>query len=459
MNDPNGLILHEGEYNLFYQHNPDADTWGPMHWGHAVSADLLRWEHLPIALEPDHLGTIFSGSAVIDEVGSSGFGAGALIAVFTHDGPDGQSQALAASVDAGRTWRKYAGNPVLRAPDGLLEFRDPRVFRWNRGPNGGHWVMALACGREIRVYTSPALVHWTFASVHGGGDGTGEGLWETPDLFELPVDGGPEVRWVLSYGVLDGGPCGGSGTRYVVGSFDGSAFTPDGEAQARWADLGPDFYAAQTWSGSSPRRTWVAWLNNWAYARDLPSAGWRGTMTVPRDLALVRTSAGIRLRQVPTAALAACRVPLAAWQDDVLRAGACRRVGDGLRSFDVTVSLGHSASPAARLRLRVPGAEGLAAEVNIDPAAGILVVQRPPVASGDGEAWTRPVPIPLRAGDGTMTARILVDGTSLEVFADDGLATASFVLPPSSRGAGITVEAVGGDVALSRLTVDEIRVG
>ncbi len=185
MNDPNGLVYYQGEYHLFYQYHPDSDLWGPMHWGHAVSRDLVHWEHLPIALYPDENGMIFSGSAVVDRKNTAGFGEDTMVSVFTHHKEDVQSQSLAYSRDAGRTWIKSELNPILFAPEDVRDFRDPKVF-WYGEPEGGHWVMCLAAGDRILFYTSPDLIHWTVSGELGPGFGSTAGVWETPELFELP---------------------------------------------------------------------------------------------------------------------------------------------------------------------------------------------------------------------------------------------------------------------------------
>jgi fructan beta-fructosidase len=192
LNDPNGLVYVDGEYHAFYQHHPADDVWGPMHWGHAISRDLIRWQHLPVALAPDELGTIFSGSAVVDHDDTAGFGAGAMVLIFTHHTDELERQSLAYSVDRGRTWTKYAGNPVLQDEAAGRDFRDPKVFRY-RGTDGQRcWIMIVAAGRALRLYRSENLRAWTYLSSFGDGQPDHLGVFECPDLFELPVDGGPE---------------------------------------------------------------------------------------------------------------------------------------------------------------------------------------------------------------------------------------------------------------------------
>lgn len=311
MNDPNGMVYYEGEYHLFYQHYPDSSVWGPMHWGHAVSPDMVHWQHLPIALYPDSLGYIFSGSAVIDKDNTSGFGTEenpAMIAIFTYSDPIGakagrndfQTQGIAYSLDKGRTWVKYEGNPVLESP-GIADFRDPKVI-WNEST--GKWVMVLAVKDKVSIYSSADLKTWEFESDFGSDLGAHGGVWECPDLFPLTNENG-ETKWVMLVSINPGAPNGGSATQYFVGDFDGSSFTPD-DSVTRWMDYGTDNYAGVTWSDvpeSDGRRLLIGWMNNWQYANTIPTKGWRGANTVPRELKLD----GMSLKSVPVKELASLR--------------------------------------------------------------------------------------------------------------------------------------------------------
>lgn len=226
MNDPNGTVYYDGEYHLFYQHNPDSTVWSPMHWGHAISTDLVHWEHLPVALAPDHLGTIFSGSAVVDEKNTSGLGTAEnppMVAIYTSAGKT-QQQSLAFSLDRGRSWTKYEGNPVLTNP-GIQDFRDPKVMWYEEGQE---WIMSLAVADQISFYSSPNLIDWKHESDFGAaGIGGHDGVWECPDLIRMPVEGNGREKWVLLVSVNPGGPNGGSATQYFVGDFDGSRFVLD----------------------------------------------------------------------------------------------------------------------------------------------------------------------------------------------------------------------------------------
>ena len=295
LSDPNGLVHWNGEWHLFYQYNPDGEHWGNMSWGHAVSHDLTHWQELPPALTGDELGMIFSGSAVIDHASSAGFGAEAMVAIYTSasDGPQQQVQSLAWSKDHGRSWHKYAGNPVL--DEGLADFRDPNVF-WH-APSG-RWIMvvALSALNRTAIYGSRDLKAWEHLSDIGGADAPGD-VWECPLLIELPIEGEAYRRWLFKVDVLRGAP--GSGAIYQVGTFDGTQFSPDPQG---WLslDAGTDFYAAIAWHeprDAAGRPLWIGWLGNHAYQGHLPLQGWRGAMSLPRRLSLQRTDNGIRLRQ------------------------------------------------------------------------------------------------------------------------------------------------------------------
>lgn len=296
MNDPNGLVYFDGEYHMFYQYHPHSTVWGPMHWGHAISTDLVLWEHQPVALYPDSLGWIFSGSAVADHHNTSGLGREGvtpLIAIFTYHNSkleqagssQYQYQGLAYSLDKGRSWIKYAGNPVLANP-GIKDFRDPKVT-WHEPTK--KWIMTLAVADHVRFYASPDLINWTLQSEFGKEIGAHGGVWECPDLFELPVDNNPAAKkWVLLVSINPGGPNGGSATQYFTGHFDGTAFVPE-TTEIRWVDYGKDNYAGVTFDGISEadgRRIAVGWMSNWQYATKVPTQAWRSAMTVPRSMHL-----------------------------------------------------------------------------------------------------------------------------------------------------------------------------
>ena len=311
MNDPNGLVYFQDEYHLFFQHAPEGFLTSGMHWGHAVSRDLVHWDELPIALYPDaELGNVYSGSAVVDRNNTSGLCQDAesgddscLVLLFTHSGGKvgGQKQSLAYSLDKGRSWIPYPQNPVLLPPEGQKDFRDPKVF-WHDATS--RWIMALAAKDQISFYHSPNLRQWTFLSdfIKDAADETG--MWECPDLFKLATaETPPQEKWVMVVSVFSGGPQGGSGVRYFIGNFDGQSFqseTPP--ATPLWLDAGSDFYAWQSWSEAPEgKRLGIAWMNNWSYALGIKTEPWQGAMTTPRELVL-REFPGLGLRVVQQAA-------------------------------------------------------------------------------------------------------------------------------------------------------------
>ncbi|ANS87816.1 Fructan beta-fructosidase [Vibrio scophthalmi] len=304
MNDPNGLVYVNNEYHLFYQFYPYANKWGPMHWGHAVSADLRNWQHLPPALVPDEKGMCFSGSAVVDWRNTSGLfdneAQPGVLAFYTaciaHDnGRDSeQMQSLAYSKDGGFSWNKLADNPILPNP-GLKDFRDPKVI-WHE--QSQYWVMVVTEGQEVGFYRSKDLNQWEKTANFGSNEGKHDEMpWECPDLFPIQLEGSDVCYWVLIVGVQRCSHAGGSGTQYFIGQFDGERFTNHHDAETvLWLDYGRDYYAAQTWSDvTDGSRTSIAWMSNWLYANDVPTQAWRSAMSVPRDLKLSQTQSGLRL--------------------------------------------------------------------------------------------------------------------------------------------------------------------
>ncbi len=306
MNDPNGMVYYKGEYHLFYQHYPDSSVWGPMHWGHAISQDLVHWKNLPIALYPDSIGDIFSGSVVVDNDNTAGFQKGsekALVAIFTYHNMamekagknNFQTQGMAYSIDKGRTWIKYSDNPVIKNP-GIKDFRDPKVSWHSQSKN---WVLTLAAANEIQFYTSKNLKDWTLSGKFGSDEGSHGGVWECPDLFEMRVNNEGEKKWVLLVSIGNGAINGGSGTQYFIGSFDGKTFKNDNPKETiLWVDYGTDNYAGVTWSNVD-RHLFLGWMSNWQYAQTVPTSTWRSAMTLPRELSLHKTKVGIRLFSTP----------------------------------------------------------------------------------------------------------------------------------------------------------------
>lgn len=282
MNDPNGMFYKDGEWHLYYQYNPYGSQWENMHWGHSVSRDLMTWEDRGVALTPDGLGTIFSGSCVVDNDDTAGFGKGAVIAFYTSAG-ENQTQSMAYSTDNGQTFHKYEGNPVVTSS--VPDFRDPHVF-WHKETS--RWIMILAAGQEMNIYSSANLKEWEYESSFGHGYGNHEGVWECPDLFKLPVRDTNEEKWVLVCNINPGGPFGGSATQYFTGQFDGHEFTCETAPEVtKWLDYGKDHYAAVTFDNApSGRRVIIGWMGNWQYANQVPTMQYRSGNTIARDLDL-----------------------------------------------------------------------------------------------------------------------------------------------------------------------------
>lgn len=455
LNDPNGLCRQDGTYHAFYQHNPAADVWGPMHWRHATSPDLHTWQDHGIALAPDEHGAIFSGSAVCDSGGSAGFGVGAMLALFTHAGAQGQVQSLASSTDGLRTWAKYEGNPILVPASGEKDFRDPKVFRWGSPSERGHWVMVLAAGTRVEIYRSDDLRSWELTSSFAP-DLAGIGVWECPDLFEVRVDGTGDTCWFLVLSGTNAGPHGHGGTLAIPGTFDGVAFEPQAPGVTPClVDHGPDFYAAQTFSGlPGGRPIWIAWLSSWHYAMSVPSDGWRGALSIPRELDAVAGRDGYRLRQSPTPDLVSLRGRCVLRHDGPL-ARASIRPHDDTFAYDVLVELG-SGQDAGGVVLTIGDEHAAVVTLTLTPRAVVVERRSPParfVADSFEQTYTAP-----RDPEDPRVVRIVIDSTSLEVFSGGG----TTVLSASWFWGGVPTLFLGSgrDAAAAtacRLEVHELR--
>lgn len=427
MNDPNGLVRLGAAYHLFFQHNPGGDGWGGISWGHAVSADLLDWTELPVALPATPDEEYFSGSAV--EVD------GGLLAALTVVDQAGarQSQALARSPD-GTTWT--VGPDRLTDPD--PDFRDPKLIR---DADGWLLVVALPSRRTVRFYRSADLRDWAAVGEFGPAGPAG-GWWEMPDLLRLPIDG--THRHVLVVGVITGGPAGGSATRYFVGDFDGRTFTATDEG---WVDHGPDFYAAASFSGLTGRTVWLAWLNDWRYAREVPTSPWRGILSTPREVALRIIDGRVRLVQRPVPELAALR-------------GAAHDVAAApLDGETVLPVLGDALEIVADFTVRPGGEAGLVVRRSADGregtriswSDGLLTLDRTSSGTVDLHPdFAAAYPAELPAPDGRVTVRVLVDRCSVEVFGGVGEVTLSGQVFPAGDSDRVSV--YGRNARVERLT-------
>lgn len=300
MNDPNGMFYKDGVYHLYFQYNPYGSMWGNMTWGHSTSTDLTHWTYEGTAIVPDAWGAIFSGSCVVDKDNTAGFGKGAVVAFYTSAKStpwgDVQSQSMAYSLDNGKTFIKYEHNPILTSAE--RDFRDPKVFWYAPGK---HWVMMLAVGQEMQIYSSGNLKEWKKESSFGAMQGAHGGVWECPDLVELPIEGTKEKKWVLICNLNPGGPFGGSAVQYFVGSFDGKKFVNESPTQTKWLDWGKDNYATVTWSNAPAGRCIaLGWMSNWQYANNVPTTQYRSANTLARDLTLYRVGGELYLKSKPS---------------------------------------------------------------------------------------------------------------------------------------------------------------
>jgi fructan beta-fructosidase len=473
MNDPNGLVYSRGEYHLYYQYHPYSNKWGPMHWGHAVSRDLVRWDNLPIALYPDRHGAIFSGSAVVDATNSSGFGTRAhppLVALFSyHDhlreklgGTGYESQGLAFSLDSGRHWVKYAGNPVLTSP-AVRDFRDPKVFWY--APHHC-WIVALASGDHVAFYSSPDLKHWRHESDFGREWGAHGGVWECPDLIATVVDGTRIEKFVLMVSVGKGGPNGGSATQYFLGNFDGHRFTLDEREPQRlrssphWLDYGTDDYAGSTWSGDAPgdaRPRFIGWMSNWQYAMDVPTERWRGVMTLPRELALMQTVRGLELHSLPAPELDALRgksLPVAPQRG----AGAMDLTGlSGARGGQLELDLDLDLGDSKLVELRFANSRGESTVFRVNRQQGRYELDRS--ASGSvafNAAFPTLQVAPIPGSERRLGLRAYVDHSSLEVFLNGGETVFTALVFPSAPYELVELKA-DQEIELTDGAVHELR--
>lgn len=303
MNDPNGMFYKDGVWNLYFQHNPYGSQWENMTWGHSTSTDLVHWKFQGDPVQPDALGTVFSGSAVVDKENTSGFGKGAVIALYTSAG-ESQTQSMVYSTDNGKTFTKYEGNPVITS--NVPDFRDPHMF-WNEDIK--KWNMILAAGQHMEIYTSDNLKDWKLESSFGEKYGNHGGVWECPDLMKLKVRGTDKEKWMLICNINPGGPSGGSATQYFVGDFDGYKFTCESKPEVtKWMDYGKDHYATVTFDNAPEgRRVAIAWMSNWQYANQVPTQQYRSGNSIPRDLGLFEYKGETYCSVVPSPEMTAAR--------------------------------------------------------------------------------------------------------------------------------------------------------
>ena len=468
MNDPNGMVYHNGEYHLFYQYYPDGNVWGPMHWGHAVTNDLIRWEHLPIALYPDSLGYIFSGSAVVDHQNTSGFGTKEnppIVAIYTYHNPDQekagridyQTQGIAYSLDQGRTWIKYDKNPVLKNP-GTKDFRDPKVF-WHEGTQA--WIMILAVLDHVQLFNSPDLKQWKKISEFGIDHGSHGGVWECPDLFPLTVD--DQEKWVMLVSLNNGAPNGGSGTQYFIGSFDGVNFVNENpKDKILWIDYGKDNYAGVTWSdvpAKDNRRLFLGWMSNWNYANVVPTTVWRSAMTVPRELKLINTSAGTRLISIPVKELESLYGRQANWTTQTIT-GSLDLTSDLTRTsqYELIIDFEDNIKQGFTIEL----SNGLNEKLLIiySPQTGNqLTIDRTLAGNHNFSADFGGIQRADREKQGGINAlRLIVDHSSVELFTDEGVTAITALMFPSELFTTLKLHAPENEtLKINKIVLNELN--
>jgi fructan beta-fructosidase len=440
-NDPNGLVYFHGEYHLFFQYNPFGDQWGHMSWGHAVSKDLLHWEELPVAIPEKNNVMIFTGSIVVDHENTSGFcqqGQDCLVAIYTGDSdtPQGhrQVQNVAFSVNRGRTWTQYAGNPVIDLH--FADFRDPGVF-WDDTTR--RWVMAVSLPKKHKVsfYFSTNLKEWTQSGEFGPA-GNLAGDWECPNLLRVPSEDGKESIWALKVGINPGAPQGGSGEQYFFGKFDGKSFTESADPGAHgWTNYGKDDYCAISYNGlpKGENPVLVGWMSNWQYAAKLPTMPWRGQMSMPRRLSFVKDGYGLALKQDPVIA------PLRGKSFRLPEPTSITAAVDGGGSsvaipYELDMNFGHPRQPTFGVRLFSD--KNHWTEVGFDTNKDRFYVDRTHsgvVVSKDFPARTEAPIVSTRPYD----LKLIVDRSSVEAYAQNGTIAMTDLIYPLSASSVIQI--------------------
>ena len=457
MNDPNGMFYKDGVYHLYFQYNPYGSMWGNMHWGHSTSTDLVNWKNEGVAIAPDAIGTIFSGSCVVDHNNTSGFGEGAVVAFYTSAKQtpwgDCQTQSMAYSLDNGKTFIKYENNPILTSSE--KDFRDPKVF-WYAPKE--HWVMMLAVGQHMEIYSSKNLKDWTKESEFGEGHGCHGGVWECPDLVELPVEGTKEKKWVLICNINPGGPFGGSATQYFVGDFDGSTFTNNYPEETKWMDYGKDHYATVTWNNAPDGRCIaIGWMSNWQYANNVPTLQYRSANTIARDLSLFKQDGSIFLKSEP------CKEMLEARKDgrqiktvNVAKAETISlspQSDNGAYEVELSINPGKS----KEVSFVLSNGKGEKVLMTYDVVKKTFAIDR--TKSGE-VSFSKDFPavteMPVSKSK-ELKLRLFVDKSSIEAFVDNGKFVMTNCVFPSAPYDMITFESDGNRYKVKNINIYQIK--
>ena len=459
MNDPNGMVYHDGVWHLCYQWNPFGSKWQNMTWGHSTSRDLIHWEPQEPALLPDGLGTIFSGSSAIDEANSAGFGKNSIVTLFTS-AANSQVQSLAYSNDGGYTYTTYPGNPVLTLES---EARDPNMF-WNEETKQWTLILAHALDHEMLIFTSPDLKSWTLQSSFGKGLGAQDGVWECPDLFELPVTGTQEKKWVLICNINPGGPFGGSATQYFTGSFDGKTFKVDtdasGNVPTKWLDYGKDHYATVSWSDTPGRRTVIGWMSNWQYAAEVPTLQFRSANTLPREMGVFKVDDQYYVSSKPSPELDALRGKIT---------HNAKRIQVGKRAH--TVSLPQENDGICEILMNVDAKRSKQLKMTLANKAQekvtiIYDVEKETISFDRTQSgivdFSQDFPAvtvtPTYENDGSVNLRLFIDRSSMELFEQEGRFVMTNLVFPTSPYTTLSFQAEEGNAKVNNLQIYSIKV-
>lgn len=457
MNDPNGMFYKDGVYHLFFQYNPYGSVWGNMHWGHSTSSDLIHWNFEGVSIVPDAWGAIFSGSCVVDHNNTAGFGKDAVIAFYTSAKStpwgDVQSESMAYSLDNGKTFVKYAGNPIITSLE--KDFRDPKVFWYAPGK---HWVMVLAVGQHMELYSSVNLKDWKKESEFGKMQGAHGGVWECPDLIELPVEGSREKKWVLICNINPGGPFGGSAAQYFVGSFDGKTFVNESPVQTKWMDWGKDNYATVTWNNAPDGRCIaLGWMSNWQYANNVPTRQYRSANTIARDLTLYKAGGEFYLKSTPSREMKQARgekVSVPSFKvTDSYKIESLLKDNNGAYEIEMEIQV----ADASKISLNLQNEKGEQVSMYYDLLRKQFVMDRSKSGkvdfSNDFPAVTAG---PVHAGK-TLRLRLFVDRSSIEAFGEDGKFVMTNLVFPSSPYNQMSFGTEGSGYTVSSFNVYKLR--
>lgn len=453
MNDPNGMFYKDGVYHLYFQYNPYGSVWGNMHWGHSTSTDLMHWNFEGCAIVPDAWGAIFSGSCVVDHNNTAGFGKGAVVAFYTSAKAtpwgDVQSQSMAYSLDNGKTFTKYEGNPILTSSE--KDFRDPKVFWYAPGK---HWVMMLAVGQHMEIYSSVNLKEWKKESEFGAMQGAHGGVWECPDLVEIPVEGTREKKWVLICNLNPGGPFGGSAAQYFVGSFDGKKFVNESPTQTKWMDWGKDNYATVTWNNAPDGRCIaLGWMSNWQYANNVPTRQYRSANTLARDLTLYREGQELFLKSTPSVEVKKARgkkVSIPSFKVSE-KHEIVNLFEDNQGAYEVEILIQNAG--ASKIAFCLLNDKGEKVSMYYDLNRKQFVMDRSESGTVDFSKDFPAVTVAPANVDKELVLRLFVDRSSIEAFGEDGKFVMTNLVFPSQPYVRMCFEADKNGYAVKTLNV------